>query len=761
MLPDRKRLVVASLISLLCEAPEARAEDPEGGASSAYVPIDVSAGGTTDRPFSEGRAGSRVDAGELRETLPRSAPDALRYEPGVYVQQTAHAQASPFVRGRTGQQVLLLFDGIRLNNSTFRQGPNQYFFTVDARSVHSIEVIRGGASTAFGSDAIAGVVHARPIEPQGRAGETLGLGFGGKDDGGDPKPQTFSMRPRVFTRGASADSDFGFRLAVEAQYTNKARFFGGFGSRRAGELRAGGPVCSPGTTSCVVGSPEQALVPRFRDDGRTQRGTGFRELTGDARLVFEPAPGQRVIAAAYLYRQFDAPRTDQCPPALASVRECLKLDEQFRTLAYVSYRGRGPAFAQKLEATLSFQRQHERRTRDRPQSFIQNIGRDSVSTWGALVRAQSATFSPASWLKAEVKYGADSYFDTVESAAWLVFTDNETTIAESRGQHIDGSTYTQTGAYADIEVKIADRVGVRTGARGGFARAVAASDPQTASLPVDATFPVVVGHGGVDVRIVEGWSVTANIDRSFRAPNLDDLTSRQQTGPGFQIENSKLEPEMATTLEVGTQVSLPFLEADVWVYQSILEAAIQRRVANIQDCPPETPSCAASASRYKLVNLSGPAVVTGGEASLKAWLPFGLEGRASVSYAFGEGPNPQPKPEDPAIAYEPVVPLSRIPPLNGSLEMRVALPFGAYLGTGIRWATTQDRLAISDRSDARIPKGGTPGFVVWDARAGIRMKNRLLLSMVLENLTDAAYRYHGSSVNGPERSITVGLEGGL
>ena len=35
---------------------------------------------------------------ELEDRLPRSAPDALRFEPGVFVQQTAHSQGSAFIQ---------------------------------------------------------------------------------------------------------------------------------------------------------------------------------------------------------------------------------------------------------------------------------------------------------------------------------------------------------------------------------------------------------------------------------------------------------------------------------------------------------------------------------------------------------------------------------------------------------------------------------------------------------------------------------------
>src|SRR5262245_41890005 len=104
---------------------------------------------TADDPddLPEERATSTVRKSDLERRLPRSAPDAIRYEPGVFVQQTAHGQGSAYLRGLTGQQTVMLFDGIRLNNSTYRQGPNQYFFTLDSRTIQSIEVERGGGST--------------------------------------------------------------------------------------------------------------------------------------------------------------------------------------------------------------------------------------------------------------------------------------------------------------------------------------------------------------------------------------------------------------------------------------------------------------------------------------------------------------------------------------------------------------------------------------------------------------------------------------
>jgi iron complex outermembrane receptor protein/hemoglobin/transferrin/lactoferrin receptor protein len=84
-----------------------------------------------------------------------------------------------------------------------------------------------------------------------------------------------------------------------------------------------------------------------------------------------------------------------------------------------------------------------------------------------------------------------------------------------------------------------------------------------------------------------------------------------------------------------------------------------------------------------------------------------------------------------------------------------------YSGAGLRWATLQDRLAPTDLSDARIPQGGTPGFLVIDVRAGYRIRRELTVAAVLENVGDVAYRYHGSSINGPGRGLILNVEAGL
>jgi iron complex outermembrane receptor protein/hemoglobin/transferrin/lactoferrin receptor protein len=684
-------------------------------------PLETTVRGT--RPRQEvppGRAASRVTRREMERRLPRSAPDALRYEPGVYVQQTSHGQGSAFIRGFTGQQTLILFDGIRLNNSTYRQGPNQYFFTLDARTVESIEVMRGGGSTRFGSDALGGVINARPLEPTWEPG----------------------ARATLASRLATADREGGARFQVDGSDGERVAVVAGGGARRVGFLRAGGQVAG------LDGVPAQ--VPRMAADGRTQLGTGFDEVTADGRVVHRLGRDQEVTTAAYLYRQYNAPRTDQCPPPGARFDECMKYDEQFRTLAYGAWEGRVTPRGDRARATWSWQRQHELRSTRRPASFVRSVGEDDVDTWGVTARLTSRPLAVSKALTWRLTVGADTYLDRVRSRAAITFTDIQRTVPRSRGQYLDGSTYLYGGAFAESQLDISHGLAWRVGTRFSWLAARAPADPVLGGAPLDRQWFPVVGNTGLEWRVGTPLTLVANVDRSFRAPNLDDMTSRQQTGPGFQFESPGLQPERATSLELGLRLEGASVQASAWAFRTLLDGAVVKQPRSAADCPTDAPECRASWNQYQLVNAPGQSQVVGLESAWLVRLPWHLQLRGTVAWARGDGPH---------ASNQQRVPLSRIPPLNGTAELDHVNPMGLAVGLAVRWAASQPRLAVADRSDARIPAGGTPGYVVMDARVSYRVGRTLVLSSVLENVMDTPYRVHGSSVNGPGRGVVLAVEG--
>lgn len=686
-------------------------------------------------PEHDTRAASVVTRRDLEERLPRSAPDALRFEPGVYVQQTAHGQGSPYVRGLTGQQTVMMFDGIRLNNSTFRYGPNQYFFTIDSRTLQKLEVLRGAASTRYGSDAMGGALLATPIDPS--------LETGG--------PRGWYGHTKAMMRSGTADGEIGGRAQLDVGYKGKVGLFGGIGYRDVGLLRAGGKLLSPST-----GQPVKS--PLFAADGVTQRGTGFREFTADARLVYQVNTKHRLTLGYYDYRQMDAPRTDRCPPVTAPQTECLWYDEQYRTLVYGAYDVKdGPAAAETVRWTVSYQNQHERRRFDRgPESTYRIVGRDEVYSLGTGLNIGTKTFGLARGVALRVNYGLDAYFDTLRSHAWNTFLDvGKTTPTTS--QYADRSRYLTSGVWAEARLDLYDRLELRAGGRGSLvvAQAPGNLDASVGRRPIDQTWGGGVAGGGVAFRMLDGVRWITNVDQGFRAPNLDDLTSRQATGAGQQYENPNLRPERALSLETGFRIERPRVELQVFAFQSWIDRLITRVRFDRDQCPPDDQVCGAAIYNVTLTNIAGISHIRGVDGAIRLFLPAGFGMRATAAYTWGDGPNPVPG-LDPAR-----VPLSRIPPLNGTVEINWRHRLGLFASTALRWARPQTRLTETDRNDQRIPQGGTPGFAVLDLRAGYRMQPHALVVLVLENITNAAYRYHGSSINGPGRGLNVLIEVGF
>lgn len=116
-----------------------------------------------DLPFTVNTLSSR----DLRSRrMVRTVPEALREVPGVMVQKTSHSQGSPYIRGFTGFRNLFLIDGLRLNNSVMREGPNQYWNTVEAFVLGSLETVSGPVSVLYGSEAIGGTVQAVTLRPE-------------------------------------------------------------------------------------------------------------------------------------------------------------------------------------------------------------------------------------------------------------------------------------------------------------------------------------------------------------------------------------------------------------------------------------------------------------------------------------------------------------------------------------------------------------------------------------------------------------------
>jgi hemoglobin/transferrin/lactoferrin receptor protein len=647
----------------------------------------------------------------------RSFPDALKEAPGVHVQKTGPGQASPFIRGFTGYRTLAMIDTIRLNNSTFRSGPNQYWSTVDMFLVDRIEVARGPGSILYGSDAMGGVaaVYTRSresFEPGFHAGARAHLRFAGAED---------SVVSRLEFEG-NVD-DFGWLV--------------GGTSKQFGDIDAG---------------RHQGLLPN----------TGWHEFDGDARFTLRLDAASRIDIAYQRARQFDSPRTHRTlasksyrGTALPAPGDRGSLQEEFdqeRDLAYAAWT------AEKLggvidsaRVVLSGQRQFEERFRVRASDGDIDVDSFAVNTAGLVVQLGSSTSF------GYVTYGVDMYHDEVRSDRFRIDLPSSTVSQFGRGPVADDARYRLFGAFLQDELDLSPSdvltLGIRYTRAEARARGVAQGPAFDAALfatlpPLDETYGAVVGGARLLHRFSEEWVGIVGVSQSFRAPSLNDSTSIETVsgtpGPGLQIPATGLDPERTLQAEVGARYRSKTLSIEAFYFHTFIQDFLGR--VSIPDVNGD------GNPDFQLQNFSD-GYVKGFEAGAAWQATPDWELYASFAWALGN--------VDTLVGGVTVErPMDKMNPATALLGARwqeAGSPLWVEGWVTIVWE--QSRLSPGDKADAqRIPPGGTPGYTLFGLRGGGKLCESASLTVAIENIGNRDYRPHGSGQNEPGTNVVVGLD---
>ena len=312
-----------------------------------------------------------LTAKDLLENATRTLPQAFLNTPGVLVQQTTPGHGSPYIRGFTGRQNLLLQDGIRLNNSTWRNGPVQYWNTLDAQAIDRLELIKSQGSVLFGSDAIGGTVNILS------------------------KSSNFRQENGPFSGGAAY-----YRFD-----TNSKSHLGRI-EQRFGVGEKWGIML--GYSASDIGD--------IRDSGLgTMRGTGYSQLSHDLKLEYALNPSQTLTLAHFHLDQNDLSRwhnTIHNPgwtqgSSFTTAGTDLSRDyDQERSLTYLRFEetNANSSWIDRYQATISFQRTQdsEFRVRESGRSDTRIL---DIDTFGLSLVAGTG----------ETVWGADYFHDQIDS----------------------------------------------------------------------------------------------------------------------------------------------------------------------------------------------------------------------------------------------------------------------------------------------------------------------------------------------------------
>ncbi len=715
---------------------------------------------------------SVVDQKKMERMSAQTTPLILREIAGVFTQKTTHGQGSPILRGLTGYQTYIQVDGVRLNNSTFRSGPNQYLGTISPDSLQRVEVLRGPGSVLYGSGAMGGVISVFTKDV---------CASGVKE---------WIIKPRLFGKFASADREKTGRLEVSGSY-GWLGFVAGGGIKDVEDLRPGrGYDVHLKNRKFYLTSRKPTNIPEFvSHEGihpfetetdawlvDVESPVGWREYSGDAKLSCRLSGNQAVNLAYQLVRQPDVPRYDKIS---TKEFEGYSFAPQNRDLAYANYIGKKfVPFLDELRAAVSYHRQKEGRKEVKTGNTEQRERLDIVNTLGVGVQGTSLSAE-----RQRITAGGEFYFDTLSSQT--IKTNLETKaekVNENWGRFPDGSKFWDVNLFAQDEIQILDRLEVTLGGRYTLFSTKADLSSRDEKFGVfEDSGSALTGSAGVVVGLLDELNFVGNIATSFRTPSLNDTTAVEVTNEGVDAPSPDLEPEKGLTVEGGFKARSKYFSGSVIYYFSQIKDLVTRvpveeayegqtlpkLYADIKAAYPELDVFV----RDNIDEAQIQGVEIDGLASIAdEWSIFGnlTFTHGEVTVLAGKEPNPS-KPWESRIRRE--------PPLNGTLGIRFEERKDKFFGEfSLRGAVKQNRLSKGDIRDPRIPgftrdveavtfdengravDAGTPGWFTLNLRCGVRLSKYNRLTVGIENILNRRYREHGSGVNGAGINFIVSLD---
>ncbi len=466
---------------------------------------------------------SSISRKELDAQQYRTIPEALMGATGVFVQKTNHGGGSPFVRGLTGNQTLLMIDGIRFNNATFRFGPNQYLNTVDAYTISKIEIARGTGSVQYGSDALGGVVQLFTKDPSFSTKKTLHASIIGK--------------------AASHDMEYTGRGEVQYQ-SEKMAIIAGYTNRTFGDLLGG-------------------------DTTGRQTPSGYKEQSFDVKLKLKLKANATLVLSHQYMQQKDVPLYHR-----------VKLENfayyffapQKRQMSYARFELNSTnKLAEKLTVIASMQNSLEVRSYLKNGNANRFVEEDKVRTLGIVADVSSHIAN--NWT---ANTGVEYYHDKVKSNKQQVAVANNATVLQ-RGLYPDDATSGNFSVYSLHHIKL-NRFEVEAGLRyNSFT--IKIPDTVTTGLKlgdVSVKPASLVANVALLYHVNKHQSIYSSFSTGYRTPNIDDMGTLGLVDFRYELPAYGLKSEKTYNAEIGYRFINKKIESSLALFYMHLSDLITR-----------------------------------------------------------------------------------------------------------------------------------------------------------------------------------------
>ena len=681
-----------------------------------------------------------IDQKQIQFMGQASTADVLQQSGRAFIQKSQMGGGSIAMRGFEANKVLMVIDGVRMNNAIYRGGHLQNVLSVDNNMLDKTELLFGPGSVVYGSDALGGVVHFYTKKPL--------LATGNKT----------LIKAMAFTRLGTAMNEktghFDFNIGLKKWAFLSSVTVSDFGDMTIGKRPTKGYESWGRRTFYAerFGNKDSMVM---NPDSFVQNPTGYKQWDLMQKVLFQQNKYVSHLLNVQHSNTSDVPRYDRLTeislgkPAQSTwyygpqtrTMFSYKLSSIIKTIAY-----------DQANILIAYQDIKESR-------HSRGFGSSNITHRNEHVKVSTfnADFQKEISPKSELRYGAEITHNDVQSTANKENVNSGAITAQSTRYPDGGSKMRTMALYATQSAYFSKRIILNTGIR--FTSTYLKSNFN------DKTFFPFLGNSIVqnnqntsgNLGLVylgkNDLKIAGTVSTGFRAANVDDMTKVFESNKGrVIIPNAFVKPEQTTNLDV--TVSKTFkkkLNVEVNGYYSKYSNALTLGRSQLNGKDTITFD-GVNSQIYSTQNAQN-AYIYGGYLGMNYDINKKLSFSGSVNYTFA-------RIKTDTTDY----PLDHISPVFGRFGVVYkhskwkAEFFSVF--NGAKKSTDYNLVGEDNAMYSADPvKGFNPAWYTLNVRGFYQINKTLQVQLAVENLLDQHYRTFSSGYSAAGRNLMFTLRG--
>ena len=675
---------------------------------------------------------------DLEDMNQSSTADVIANSGNVMVQKSQLGGGSPIIRGFETNKVLIVVDGVRMNNAIYRGGHLQNVITLDNSMMEKVEIVYGPGSVVYGSDALGGVMHFYTKNPTlSTTDKTL-------------------VKAGAYTRYMSAVKGYAAHANVSIggkKFGSLTSFtYSNFGDLRQGanrKIEVGNFGSRPWYVAQINGKDSMVVNP----DTNVQVGSGYTQYDLLQKFTFK----QNEFVSHKINVQYsnssNVPRYDRLTLLAGN-----GVDPKFGDWHYGPQKRLLSSYTLELSKSnkvydnarfiAAYQQIEESRIDRRYQKTAENNRIENVD-----VLTLNLDFAKKTG-KNEIRYGIDAWYNKVNSTAFEkdIVTGIETPLDTRYAS--GGATMNSMAVYVTHTREISEKFIINEGLRfSNVGLKAKFTDTTFFNFPfkdANQNNSALTGNISLIYLPSKETRVTALFSTGFRAPNVDDLSKVFESTPGnINVPNNTLKPEYTYNGEVG--ISNKFKSGIT--LQGTGYYTLYKNALTTQDFTYEGKDSimyAGTLSKVVATTNANQAYLYGLELRLDAPLNNNVSVYATYNYTHAR-----------IVTDSVAIPLDHIPPSFGKFGFLIKEKKfrGELFVNYSAWKHIEEYNPFGEDNQAYALPTGMPSWFTVNARLSYQFNKFLNLQVACENILDQNYRVFASNISAPGRNFILTLRG--